>query len=69
MLFLFFTEVYSKLSNFGTTKCAREKILDPRHAHEKKIETHETPTRKIFGPTKARYTVARDPRNLALSHL
>ena len=32
-------------------KKPREKIVDPQNTHEKKTETHETPTRKIFGPT------------------
>ena len=33
-------------------KKPREKILDPQNTHEKKTETHETPTRKVSGPTK-----------------
>ena len=59
-------------------KYPREKLLDPRNTHEKKIETHEIPTKKILGPTKGRWhggtrptrpTMARDPRNLAHSIL
>ena len=46
---------------FGHTKYTREKILDPQNTHEKKIRTHEIPTRKIFGPTK-------DPREKFWTH-
>ena len=47
--------------------------MDPRNTHEKIFWTHEIPTRKIFGPTKAprhdgtKPTITRDPRNLAHS--
>ena len=72
---------------FGPTKYLPEKNLDPRNTHEKKnsdprnthekkLCTHKIPTRKNYGPTKARWhngtrptrlTMARDPRNLAHS--
>ena len=44
-------------------KKPREKILDPQNTHEKKTETHEKPTRKIFGPTKYPREKFPDPQN------
>ena len=42
--------------------------MDPRNTHQKKFETHEIPTRKVFGPTKARWHGGTKPtRNLAHS--
>ena len=61
---------------FGPTKYTREKISEPRNTHEKKCGTHEIPTRKNYGLTKAQWhdgtrptipTMVRDPRNLAHS--
>ena len=46
----------------GTYKTSTRKIMDPRNTyekkfqtHEKKFGTHEIPTRKNYGPTKARW--------------
>ena len=44
-------------------KKPREKIVDPQNTHEKKTDTHETPTRKIFGPTKYPREKFPDPQN------
>ena len=44
-------------------KKPREKIVEPQNTHEKKTETHETPTRKIFGPTKYPREKFPDPQN------
>ena len=53
--------------DFGAMKYPREKIWDPRNTHEKKIGTHEIPTRRNFGPTKypQRHdgTMALDPQD------
>ena len=53
--------------NFGPTKYPREKIVDPRNTHEKKLCSHEIPARKNLGPTKypQRHdgTMVLDPRD------
>ena len=41
----------------------REKISDPRNIHEKKILTHEIPTRKNFRPTEYPREKILDPLN------
>ena len=38
--------------NFGPTKYASRKIVNPQHTHEKKFRIHETPTRKNLETSK-----------------
>ena len=47
----------------GPTKYPPQKILDPRNTHEKKVCTHEIPTRKMFVPTKFPRKKVSDSRN------
>ena len=47
----------------GPTKYPREKVLDQRNNHEKKLWTHEIPTRKNLIPTKYPRENILDPRN------
>ena len=86
--FLFLTYIFTRyLRNIHKKKClnpqgneptkyTREKISEPRNTHETKCGTHEIPTRKNYGLTKAQWhdgtrptipTMVRDPRNLAHS--
>ena len=55
--------------SFGPTKHLREKILDLRNTHEKKFETHETPTKARWhdATRPMRPTMLREPLNLAHS--
>ena len=70
----FWTHDVPTRKQFGSTKCPREKLLDPRSTHEKNFGTHEVPMRKTFRPTKYPRekilnprtqdgTMARDPRD------
>ena len=45
------------------TKYPREKIPNPRNAHQQKFRTHETTTRKNFGPTTYPREKISDPQN------
>ena len=46
---------YQREKNFESTKYSHEKNSNPQNTDEKKLRTHEIPTRMNFGPTKARW--------------
>ena len=47
----------------GTYETSARRILDPRNSHEKKIWTHEIPTKNNFRPTKYPGEEIWNPRN------